>query len=94
MVLIERHLIDVPKDAPIDEVADETCQSGNSLAHDLIKGHLDVFLSNLLRCIVQRVGEVLGISRRSLTVVHDAHTSSGHLRLGGPTLLSLAFTIG
>ena len=94
MVLIERHLIDVPEDAPIDEVANETCQSSNSLAHDLIEGHLNVFLSDLLRCIVQRVREVLRIGLRPLTVVHDAHASSSHLRLGGPTLLGLALTIG
>lgn len=42
MVLIERHLVDVAEDAPVDEVTDEAGESGNPIALYLIKCHVDV----------------------------------------------------
>ena len=48
MILIERHLVDVPEDAPIYEVTHKAGQAGDSLALDLFKSHVDMLGSNLL----------------------------------------------
>ena len=48
MVLVKRHLVNVAKDAPIDEVADKACHPGDSFALYLVKGQLDVAFGDLL----------------------------------------------
>ena len=52
MVAIKGHLIDMAKDTPVYEMADETSESSDTITLDLIKGHLDVFSRDLLCCIV------------------------------------------
>ena len=59
MVLVEGHLVDVPENAPVDEVADQARQSCNTIALNLIECHLNVLRGYLCRCIVQCVAEVL-----------------------------------
>ena len=48
VILIERHLVDVPEDAPIYEVTHKAGQACDSLALDLFKSHVDMLGSNLL----------------------------------------------
>lgn len=59
MVLIERHLIYVTEDAPINEMADETSESGDSVTLNLLKGHIDMFSRYLACCIVKGLTEML-----------------------------------
>ena len=59
VILVEGHLVDVPEDAPVDEVAHQTCQPCNSIALNLVKRHLNVLRGYLRRGIVQRVAEML-----------------------------------
>ena len=66
MIFIKRHLIDVAEDAPVDEMTDEARQASNSVTFDLRKCHMNVFCSDLLRSIMQRVAEVLCVGKAAL----------------------------
>ena len=50
MVIIKWHLINVPKDAPVHEVTDQTGQTSYSFTFDLIKCHINMLRSNLTIC--------------------------------------------
>ena len=57
MILVQWHLINVPKDTPVYEVADKTSQACNSLTLNLVKGHIDMLSGNLLGCEVNGTAE-------------------------------------
>lgn len=59
MVLVEGHLVDMAEDAPVDEVGDETRQSCDSIALNLIEGLVDVLLADLLRSVVKRLTKMV-----------------------------------
>ena len=53
VVLVEWHLVDVTEDAPVDEVADEACESGDPVTLNLLEGHMNMLRGDLIRRIVQ-----------------------------------------
>lgn len=60
VILVERHLVDVTKDAPVYEMTHEASKSGDAIALDLIKSHEDVLLSDLVSRIVECLTEMAG----------------------------------
>ena len=90
MVVVQRHLIDMAKDAPVDKMAHKAGQSGNSVALDLFKGHVDVLRGNLLCSVVQRLLEVLWVCVGSLV----RHVICVRVRKHGSQASLLRFVLG
>lgn len=59
MILVQWHLIHVTENAPVDKMAHKACQARNSVALNLIKGHLDVFGCDLRCRVMQGIAEML-----------------------------------
>ena len=60
VVLVEWHLVDVAKDAPIDEMTNEACESGDPVTLDLFEGDVNMLRGDLIRRIVQCLLEMDG----------------------------------
>ena len=58
MVLIERHLVDMTKYAPVYEMTDEACESGDPITLNLIESHFNVLFCNLFCSIMERLTEM------------------------------------
>ena len=70
MVVVEGHLVDVAKHAPVDEVADKAGKSSDAITLDLLERHMNVLGCNLLRGVVQRLTKVLRLGTWTRTVFH------------------------
>ena len=68
MVVVKRHLVDVTKHAPVDEVTDEASESSDTITLNLLECHVNMLRCNLLRGVVQRLTEALGLGAWTIAI--------------------------
>ena len=83
VILVQRHLIHVAENAPVNEVAHKSRQACNPVALNLIESHLYMLSGDLCSCVVEGVTEMLLARCRWLRPTLALRSSHIYIRCGG-----------